>query len=140
MLGLKVCAATTTLLKYEDLPICFFFVVALVGFWFLVFETGFLCSFGAYPGTHFVDQGDLLASASRVLGLEPCATTTILRHTDGIYRMFCISAMGKSVTLAVWYSSMGILQSLVGCVCVQIQPAMVWGASGLETCNISDFR
>lgn len=54
--------------------------------------------------------------------------------------MSCISAMGKTVTPAVWFSTMGISQSLEECACLQIQPALVLGASGLETCDISDFK
>jgi hypothetical protein len=55
------------------------FFVWLVGFGFVFFETGFLCSPG-YPGTHSVDQAVLElrnppASASQVLGLKACAIT-----------------------------------------------------------------
>jgi hypothetical protein len=51
-------------------------------FWF--FETGFFCYSPGCPGTHFVDQaglelGNLPASASQVLRLKACATTTRLR-------------------------------------------------------------
>ena len=49
------------------------------------FETGFLCSFGACPGIHSVEQAGLElteihlpASVSQVLGLKACATTTRL--------------------------------------------------------------
>ncbi|MGE9575489.1 hypothetical protein ACQP3C_31120, partial [Escherichia coli] len=47
-----------------------------------VFETGFLCSFGAYPGTHSVDQAglelrDSPASDSTVLELRACTTITV---------------------------------------------------------------
>jgi hypothetical protein len=46
----------------------------------LFFQAGFLCSLG-YHGTHSVDQAGLKlrnpsASASQVLGLKVCATTT----------------------------------------------------------------
>ena len=53
-------------------------------FLLLFLETGFLCSFGACPGTcsckpHLPQtHSDLLASASLVLGLKACATTTWL--------------------------------------------------------------
>ena len=61
--------------------VCFvlFFIYFL-----LVFETGFLCSFGACPRTSSCRPGwprtrrDTPASASRVLGLKACATTTRL--------------------------------------------------------------
>jgi hypothetical protein len=54
--------------------------VWLVGFVF--FETGFLCvALAGCPGTHFVDQAGLelrnpTPSASQVLGLKACTTTT----------------------------------------------------------------
>ena len=50
-------------------------------FFFLFFKTGFLCGFGACPGTSSCRPGwprthrDLPASASQVLGLKACATT-----------------------------------------------------------------
>ena len=55
-------------------------LLRLLLFCFVLFDTGFLCSFGACPGTRSVDQGglelkDLPASASGVLGLKACATT-----------------------------------------------------------------
>ena len=51
---------------------------------YLVYKTGFLCSFGSCPGTRSCRPGwlrthrDLPASASQVLGLKACATTTLL--------------------------------------------------------------
>jgi hypothetical protein len=51
-------------------------------FFFWIFETGFLCIVLGCPGIHSVDQAGLEfrnppASASQVLGLKVCATTTI---------------------------------------------------------------
>ena len=51
-------------------------------FFFVFFARVYLCSPG-YPGTHAVDQAGLElrnppASASQVLGLKACATTTQL--------------------------------------------------------------
>jgi hypothetical protein len=56
---------------------------------FLFFETEFLCSPGC-PGTHSVDQAGLElrnspASASQVLGLKACATTTGHTYTLILY-------------------------------------------------------
>ena len=64
------------LLKQQSI-LFLFFGVFFVLVWFLVFfKTGFLC-----PGTHSADQAGLKlrnppASASQVLGLKACATTT----------------------------------------------------------------
>ena len=55
-------------------------------FCFLFFKTEFLCSFEVCPGTSSCRPGwswthrDLPTSASRVLGLKACATTTQLYH------------------------------------------------------------
>jgi hypothetical protein len=63
----------------------FLFFVCLFGWFGLVFwDRVSLCSPGC-PGTHFVDQAGLKlrnppASASQVLGLKACATTTWLYH------------------------------------------------------------
>jgi len=60
-----------------------------MNFLFFFFETGFLCIALACPGTHFVDQVGLKlrnppASASQVLGLKVCATTT---HPAQVYEV-----------------------------------------------------
>ena len=67
---------------------------------FFIFKTGFLCSFGACPGTFSVDQADPElteidppVSAFRVLGLK--ARATIARH------MF---SFGEVVLEVVWVS------------------------------------
>jgi hypothetical protein len=59
-----------------------FIIIIIIFFFFWFFKTGFvsLCSSGC-PGTHSVDQAGLElrnppASASQVLGLKVCATTT----------------------------------------------------------------
>jgi hypothetical protein len=58
--------------------------VQLTNIYIYILETGFLCSPGC-PGTYSVDQAglelrNLLASASRVLGLKACATTPGLAY------------------------------------------------------------
>jgi hypothetical protein len=58
----------------------FFFFFCFVLF-FVSFDTGFFCIAPRCPGTHFVDQAGLElrnppASASQVLGLKACTTTT----------------------------------------------------------------
>ena len=40
-----------------------------------------LCSFGAYLGTHSIDQAGLEFSAFRVPGLKECVTTTWLLYS-----------------------------------------------------------
>ena len=58
------------------------FIYLFIYFWF--FKTGFLCSFGAWAGTNSCRPGwpqthkDSPASASWVLGLKACTTTTWL--------------------------------------------------------------
>jgi hypothetical protein len=66
-----------------DPDLFFFLGGGGVLFLFLFFETVSLCSSGC-PGTHFVDQASLElrnqpASASQVLGLKACATSTQLK-------------------------------------------------------------
>jgi hypothetical protein len=60
--------------------VCFLGFVAVVVLFFVFRDRVSLCSPGC-PGTHFVDQAglklrNLPASASQVLGLKACATTT----------------------------------------------------------------
>ena len=63
--------------QLKDNPITFFF--------FLVFQDRVSLYSPGYPGTHFVDQAGLKlrnppASASQVLELKACATTTRLHY------------------------------------------------------------
>ena len=56
--------------------------LCLVWFWdlFCLFETGFLYSFGAYPGTHYVDQAGLDSQRSACLCLPSAGIKGMLHH------------------------------------------------------------
>ena len=67
-------------------------ILKRIFFSFVFFNTGFLAHPGC-PGTHFVDQAglehrNLPASASQVLGLKACATTTWLHFFSGKFTPF----------------------------------------------------
>ena len=71
---------TEPLLQPQNRFFCLFLFFVCFCF-ILFFETGFLCSFGACPGTSSCRPGwprthrDLPASASLVLGVKKCITT-----------------------------------------------------------------
>ena len=77
-LSVKVSGAQMSLQFTQESQTFFYFFYF---FYFLFFESGFLCGFGACPGTSSCRPGwprthkDPPASASRVLGLKACATT-----------------------------------------------------------------